>query len=112
MREIQAEECAILTLVLKGKWYDMIACCDKGEEYRDATKYWDARIGNWNNKRGPHVVEFRRGYHRNAPRMWFVVGGVYFRIGEHNISWGEPIHPHYAISLRERVKLVRKGGAR
>ncbi len=34
----------ILDLVLKGKWYDMIASGEKLEEYRDITPYWCSRI--------------------------------------------------------------------
>lgn len=35
----------ILDLVLKGKWYDMIASGEKREEYRD-TFFWSARLLN------------------------------------------------------------------
>lgn len=34
----------ILDLVLKGKWYDMIASGEKREEYRVLTPYWFARL--------------------------------------------------------------------
>lgn len=56
---------------------------------------------------GLHVVEFRRGYRKDAPKMWFVVGGVFFRFSAYHYTWGEPIHPHYAIVLKERVELWR-----
>lgn len=36
MKQLKRSECAILPLVLKGKWYDMIASGEKREEYRDA----------------------------------------------------------------------------
>lgn len=107
MRKLKRSECVVLPLVLKGKWYDMIACGEKLEEYRDEGKYWNKRIGNWSNKQGLHVVEFRRGYGKNAPRMWFTVGDVFFRTGAHTYTWGEPTYPHYAIVLKERVELWR-----
>lgn len=40
MRKLKRSECAVLTLVLKGKWYDMIEGGEKREEYRDSTPYW------------------------------------------------------------------------
>lgn len=107
MRQLRRECCAVLTLVLKGKWYDMIACGRKREEYRDEGKYWNTRIRNWSDKRGPHVVEFRCGYGKNAPKMWFTVGGVFFRTNAHTHTWGEPTWPHFAIVLKERVELWR-----
>ena len=33
-----------LHLVLKSKWYDMIACGEKKEEYREITPYWANRL--------------------------------------------------------------------
>lgn len=34
----------ILHLVLKEKWYNMIKCGEKKEEYREITPYWATRI--------------------------------------------------------------------
>lgn len=34
----------VLDLVLKGKWYDMIASGEKREEYREIKPYWIKRI--------------------------------------------------------------------
>lgn len=33
-----------LDLVLKGKWYDMIASGEKTEEYREIKPYWEKRL--------------------------------------------------------------------
>lgn len=38
------QEMKILDLILKGKWYDMIASGEKPEEYRDIKPYWIKRI--------------------------------------------------------------------
>lgn len=46
MKQLKRSECAILPLVLKSKWYDMIANGEKKEEYRDAIKYWFTRLSN------------------------------------------------------------------
>lgn len=39
MIEIERSRCAVLPLVLKGKWFDMIARGEKREEYRAVTDY-------------------------------------------------------------------------
>ena len=107
--ELRSGECAILPLVLKRRWFDMIASGKKREEYRDATWYWQTRIHNWCDKQGTRVVEFRHGYGTNAPRMWFIVGDVFYRSRAHTYTWGEPESDHYAIALGERVTLTEGG---
>lgn len=106
MKQLKRSECAILPLVLKGKWYDMIASGEKREEYRDATLYWQTRIHNWCYMRSKRVVEFRHGYKKDAPRMWFIANEVFFRGRAHTYTWGEPESDHYAIALGERIELV------
>ena len=65
---------AILSLVLKARWYDMIAVGTKREEYRSATECWQARAFAWAERLKPGtqpVIEFRRGYAKDAPRVTF-----------------------------------------
>lgn len=111
MRTLKRSKCAVLPLVLKGKWYRMIESGEKCEEYRDATDYWKSRIRNWRSGffDGKYaVVEFRLGYQRNAPRMAFLcwlltpLNKCYDPI---HPEWGEPKTPHYVIALDERVEL-------
>lgn len=118
---IGRDRCAILSLVLKGEWYDMIEHGVKREEYRDATKYWRTRFNNWDAKFTAHntpVVEFRRGYQPNAPRMAFWTLGIEAACGmmpyayvddqtdkPRHPEWGEPTTPHLFIALGGRVKL-------
>lgn len=45
MVRLKRNECSVLKLVLKRKWYDMIASGEKKEEYRDSRKHWWTRIG-------------------------------------------------------------------
>ena len=120
--EIQRERCAILSLVLTGKWYDMIERGGKREEYRLATKYWCRRFYNWDSAftaQNTPVVEFRRGYARNAPRMAFWCMGLGTASGmkpyayvdsasgkTKHPEWGEPEEPHFFVELGGRVKLV------
>ena len=122
MDEINRAKCAILSLVLKGKWYDMIEHGGKREEYRDATKYWRIRLNNWDKRFTAHntpVVEFRRGYAPNAPRMYFLCLGIetvsgmrpYAYVDQscdklRHPSWGEPSTPHFFIELGGRVTII------
>ena len=122
MDEIKRDKCAILSLVLTGKWYDMIEHGGKREEYRDATKYWRIRLNNWDKRFTAHntpVVEFRRGYGHNAPRMAFWCLGLETATGMkpyayvdlpsdklHHLEWGEPEKPHFFIELGGRVTII------
>ena len=122
MDEIKRDKCVILSLVLKGKWYDMIEHGGKREEYRAATKYWRIRLHNWDKRFTSHntpVVEFRRGYRPNAPRMYFWCLGIETASGMkpyayvdqscdklRHPSWGEPTAPHFFIELGGRVTII------
>lgn len=105
MRKLTRNECAILPLVLKSKWYDMIASGRKTEEYREKKPYWAKRIMRWlYDPRETHVVQFSRGY-RKADM--FFIGCVSFNtyIGTEHPEWGEPEAEHYKIHLLERIVL-------
>ena len=123
MVRLKINECSVLNLVLKRKWYDMIASGEKKEEYRESKKHWWTRIGRWmansipdgdrfdvifgENK--PMVVAFSLGY-RKAD-MFFVVDIVLDPDAKYpdrtcHPEWGEPDFPHYVIKLGERVELV------
>ena len=114
MKQLKRSECAVLPLVLKGKWYDMIESGEKREEYRDATSFWKKRIANVNNKAHtgcdkPIVVAFSRGYKKQD--IFFVCNAILLvktitRWRRRKIEWGEPETPHYVICLGERVELV------
>lgn len=118
MTKLKRSECAVLILVLKRKWFDMIASGEKGEEYREATKYWGTRLWNWDRRPEPTpVVEFRLGYAKDAPRMAFWCLGCPTASGmmsfafvdtQRHPEWGEPSSPHYVIRLGERVELEGK----
>jgi hypothetical protein len=108
MRQLKRSECAILPLVLNGKWYDMIASGEKKEEYRDAKPYWANRMTNWMFHPN-RIVAFSRGYKK--PTMFF--HACTFQTSDtvpswrkSHPEWGEPETPHYIIGLGERVELV------
>lgn len=110
MRKLKKSECAILSLVLKKKWYNLIDSGEKKEEYRAYKPYWEVRIGNWLKevqlKNLVPVVAFSLGY---RPATMF------FKVPEYPVmqsyvvyhhEWGETAVPHYVIELGERVELV------
>lgn len=112
-------KCSILSLVLKKKWYDMIASGEKREEYRAATPYWSKRLWNWNvafTDGTIPVVEFRLGYARNAPRMAYWAFGLPcasgilpFAFAENRClhpEWGEPTTDHFFIRLGGPITMV------
>ena len=111
MLSFKRSKCAVLPLVLKGRWYDAIEMGAKAEEYRTATnvvrmiqRWW----GKGTIEDRYRVVEFRRGYRADAPRMTWLVSGVFFRVAGcyADPEMGEPTdRPHYAITLCERIEL-------
>lgn len=118
MIKLNRSECAILHLVLKKKWYDLIASGVKREEYRGCTPHWAARIDPWSLATDKHrVVSFSLGY--TKPSMHFLVVPAGEHVQATTItsysrfpSHGEPCGPHYIIDLAERVELANLKGAR
>ena len=113
MKEIPEHECAILPLVLKGKWYDLIAAGEKKEEYRDAKPFWSRRLEKWLSNRTEHfrgisdkclVVGFSRGYRK--PDMFFLLRHFEKRSVSINPEWGEPQSEHFVLGLGGRVSIL------
>ena len=112
--DLDRSKCSILSLVLKGEWFDMIKRGEKREEYREATDYWLKRLWRWDLSPGTPVVEFRRGYAANAPRMALWCMGLNTESGMKAFAysdaarypeWGEPKSPHFIIRLGGQVSL-------
>jgi len=91
-----------LHLVLKGKWYDLIASGEKTEEYREPKPYWTKRILDDSSVKRPGLtpvssrlslwtkyerVCFHRGY--TSQTMTFKIKGV--SVGMGNVAWGAPV---------------------
>lgn len=116
-----------LHLVLKRKWYDMIASGEKKEEYREMKPYWIRRLcasPQFEVQDPPcnvalcqkcfdmspdwccypyERVEFRLGYHKDAPRMTFKVEEVCYGRGKE--KWGAPKDKSvFIIRLGDRVE--------
>ena len=114
MRQLKRSECAILPLVLKRKWYDMISSGEKREEYRDDKPHWRTRIKRWRSAQSHGwdemdknkflVIGFSCGYRK--PDMFFLSHMTDLRDYPLHPEWGEPETPHYALVLRERVEIA------
>ena len=125
-----AKDNKILHLVLKRKWWDMIASGEKKEEYRDANHYWAIRLLDsqyrwysqnfdyptdfigWLSLRLAHNdiafrsyknVCFHLGYTNTT--MTFEIESIKIKIGEEcNQDWGAERNKYYfVIRLGERV---------
>ena len=91
-----------LHLVLKGKWYDMIASGEKTEEYREAKPYWIKRILDDSSSKLLRAASipllfslrskyervcFHRGY--TSQTMIFEIKDVLYDMGK--VAWGAPV---------------------
>lgn len=110
----------VLDLVLKGKWYDMIASGEKQYEYREKNMYWYKRLffyktllRYYENFRDVPISDLRtyyRGFthvrlHRGYTKitMTFVIEKITFGMG--NPKWGAPTDRMvFKIKLGERLK--------
>lgn len=118
-----------LDLVLKHKWYDMIACGEKKEEYRAIKPYWIKRLMGclkWCSigclydeneiehcrrrkcenladltliSGGYNVVRFHRGY--TNVTMSYLIESI--TIGYGKSDWGAPAEEVFVIKLGERL---------
>lgn len=113
MRKISRKECVILPLVLKKRWYDMIASGVKKEEYRQYKDFWITRIEKWQDARFERpllekmkldVIAFSCGYKK--PDMFFVCDRILIKEGAPKYpEWGEPNVRHFVLGLGERIEL-------
>lgn len=87
-----------LKLVLKRKWYDMIASGEKKEEYRELTDYWTERL--WH--KDYETVTFYLGYAKDRPSMTFKIEGIDIDSGKP--EWGAVKKYYFVIKLGERIK--------
>lgn len=80
----------VLNLVLKKKWFDMIASGLKTEEYREIKPYWEKRLlDKLGNLIKYDIVHFSLGYTGDPKKqLYFWISSI--TTGKGNISWGAP----------------------
>lgn len=84
----------ILHLTLKKKWFDMILCGEKKEEYRELKTHWCRRllcdksmkISDYPKFYQIERIVFRNGYAKNAPEIVVECDGIVIREGRE--EWG------------------------
>lgn len=115
MRKVSRKDCVILPLVLKKRWYDMIASGEKKEEYREHKEFWIKRIDKWQDSRSSElityleqkidVIAFSCGYKKLD--MFFVCDHIFIIEGTpKHPEWGEPNIRHFALGLGERIEVI------
>ena len=93
----------ILHLTLKKKWFDLIASCEKLEEYREIKDYWTKRLIG----KEYDIIRFRNGYSPDSPTMDVEFKGVrcdYAKPEWSNNSQGL----FYVISLGKILKFCER----
>lgn len=89
----------VLYLILKKRWFDMIATGEKKEEYREMKPYWEKRLCN----KSFDFVVFRNGYAKNAPTITKRVKSITTGVGK--LKWGAPMAERvFIIELGETVE--------
>ena len=100
----------VLHLVLKHKWYDMIASGEKTEEYRELNPYYINRFCNG----GGYVLDspnpfqeythvcFHRAY--TSTVIYVELKGI--SIGICNPAWGDPAYPLFILHLGKQDPLI------
>lgn len=89
----------MLILPIKKKWYDMIHSGEKKEEYRELSRYYEARFKNlWQDSligfAAKRNIIFRNGYSKKSPSF---IATVTLDIGEGKAEWGAKRGKHYYI---------------
>ena len=100
-----------LHLVLKGKWFDMIANGTKKEEYRVIKPYWVRRLTAMRALRSTYdyqlkikvidIVVFHRGY----TSKWIAFKLEDIIIGKGDPKLGAPTEDCFIIKLGEQVRM-------
>jgi hypothetical protein len=98
---------AVLHLVLKRKWFDMIKSGEKKEEYRDITPYWSRKFANGKIKiKGKYyhptdvVLCFSLGYTMN--RIAYKCEGM--KVGFPKSEWAINFYDQkFILQIGERI---------
>lgn len=101
----------MLTLILEGKWFDMIKSGEKGEEYRDIKDYYTTCFQNAGliDQLGCSTyalkdVIFQRGYAKDAPRL--LCRCICWR-GQGKEKWGAlPGKSYYVLTIFYKKELM------
>ena len=99
----------MLTLPIKKKWFDMIVCGDKREEYRAETPYYAKRfksiglLDEHGDTTGNHAwVILRNGYGKDKPEIMcdvtLKIGCGYSKLGAETDVWYYVLEIHGIVN--------------
>ena len=100
----------MITLPIKKKWFDMILCAEKREEYRDIKPWYITRLkrdlslgDNFLSKLKDEpqkiIIDLRAGYKRESPRL---IAKAKVTIGTGKVEWGaEPNTEYFVFQILE-----------
>ena len=104
----------MLILPIKKKWYDMILCGEKKEEYREIKAYYMTRFSNagllnmdleslnYVETGNERQIMFRNGYSSNSPSF---VANCTLHFGTGKTEWGaEEGKKYYILKIMEIVR--------
>lgn len=91
---------AILHLILKFEWYDMIERGEKSEEYRDITPNYTKKFFKDGQPRNYHAICFHRGYSNTTMLRQYKPP----RVGRGRPEWGAPNRDVYILDVSKEAK--------
>ena len=98
----------MLVLPIKKKWFNMIVCGEKKEEYRELKEYYHIRfkrIFGLDYKDKSAEIVFRNGYNYNSPAVRCLCT---LEVGTGKKEWGANPNEKYYKLIILRVLEVRK----
>ena len=92
----------MLTLPIKGKWFQMILSGEKKEEYREIKPYYEKRFrhlwqGSLIGGNAKREIMFRNGYSKESPSF---IAQCTVKVAEGKEEWGaEPGKEYYTLTI-------------
>lgn len=92
----------MIILPIKRKWYDMILCGEKKEEYRNITPRYKTMFSNASDENGNFWLILRNGYSCSSPSVKIYVN---CSIGRGNPSWGaDPELDYFVLRILKKER--------
>lgn len=90
----------MIILPIKKKWFDLIKCEIKAEEYREIKPYYTSRFAPFLKSYAPIHVRLKNGYKKDSPYIDILCR---LSIGEGFERWGAQTGKKYYILHIEKV---------
>ena len=91
-----------MTLPIKKKWFDMICCGEKTEEYREIKPYYTSRFNGFIGTDRQILIRLKNGYGKDSPYV-DVLCRIYIDCGRE--KWGaEKDRCYYVLKIDGVIK--------